>query len=387
MKFFKIYLFVLILFGLSLTIFVSYIIAKPIPDKGVTAMNIEKKYFGKTSDGQDVKLFTISNSKGIKAEITNYGGIIVSLYVPDRKGNFSDIVLGHETLEGYIKKSPYFGAIIGRYGNRIAKGEFMLNGKKYKLAKNNGNNHLHGGIKGFDKVVWDVEPIRKDNSIGVKLTYLSENGEEGYPGNLNCTVTYLLSEENELQIHYSAVTDKPTPVNLTNHSYFNLAGQGNGDILNHEIKLNADKFTPVDKELIPTGEIKSVAKTPWDFTKSKPVGKDIAQIQGGYDHNFVLNDYNKTLRLAASVYEPVSGRIMEIFTTEPGIQFYTGNFLDGTIIGKKGKVYQKHSGFCLETQHFPDSPNRQDFPSTILQPQEIYSQITVYKFNVKTKNK
>ena len=383
MKLLKISLFVFSLLILFLVVFISCVIKTSDQKTEVTAMNIEQRPFGRTTDGQGINLFTFTNSNGMKIEITNYGGIIVSLYVPDRNGNLDDVVLGYEKLDGYFENSPYFGALIGRYCNRIAKGEFTLSGKTYILATNNGKNHLHGGIRGFDKVVWDAELIQQDSIVGVKLTYMSKDGEEGYPGNLACTVTYLLSEENELKIHFTAATDKPTPVNLTNHSYFNLAGQGNGNILNHELMLNAGKFTPVNEELIPTGEIKSVANTPFDFTNPKPIGKDIAQIKGGYDHNFVLTNYDNSLRFAAWVYEPTTGRIMEIYTTEPGIQFYTGNFLDGTITGKKGKVYQKHCGFCLETQHFPDSPNRLNFPSTILQPQEIYSQITVYKFDVK----
>jgi len=350
---------------------------------GVTAMKIEQKLFGKTPEGQTVTLYTLTNSKGMKAEITNYGGIVVSLSVPDRNGNVNDIVLGYETLDGYIKSSSYFGAIVGRYGNRIAKGKFALDGKTYQLATNNGKNHLHGGQKGFDKVVWDAEPVTQDSTIGVKLIYVSRDGEEGYPGNLTCTVTYLLTENNELKVLYTATTDKATPINLTHHSYFNLEGQGNGDILTHELMLNADKFTPVDSELIPTGEIKPVKGTPWDFTIPKQIGKELAQVTGGYDHNFVINNYDKSLQLAARVYEPTTGRVMEIYTTEPGIQFYSGNFLDGTIIGKKGKVYQKHYGFCLETQHFPDSPNNPNFPSTILRPGELYSQVTVHRFYTK----
>jgi len=347
-------------------------------------MNIERQPFGTAPDGKNVELFTLTNSQGTKAVITNYGGIVVSLYVPDRNGKLDDIVLGYETLDGYVKNLPYFGALIGRYGNRIAKGRFTLDGKTYQLAVNNGENHLHGGIKGFDKVVWDAETVVQDSAVGVKLTYLSKDGEEGYPGNLSCTVIYLLTEKNELKITYQAATDKATPINLTHHSYFNLAGQGNGDILSHELMLNAEKFTPVDNGLIPTGEIEPVKGTPMDFTASKPIGRDIGQVSGGYDHNFILNSTGGGVMLAAKVYEPMSGRTMEVYTDEPGIQFYSGNFLDGTITpSTRGKVYNKHFGFCLEAQHFPDSPNRPNFPSTILRPGETYTQETIYVFYAK----
>lgn len=353
---------------------------------GDAKMKIERKTFGKTKEGAreiGVDLFTLSNSHGMKVAVTNYGAIVVSLFVPDRNGNVDDIVLGYETLDEYIENSPYFGAIVGRYGNRIAKGKFELTGRVYQLALNDGNNHLHGGIKGFDKVVWDAEPVEENDAVGVKLTYLSKDGEEGYPGNLSCTVTYLLTEQNELKVIYSATTDKDTPVNLTHHSYFNLAGQGERDILEHELLLNADKFTPVDSELIPTGELKPVEGTPMDFTVPKTIGKDINNVEGGYDHNFVVNNGSGSSVLAAQVYEPTTGRVMEIYTTEPGIQFYSGNFLDGTITGKDGRVYEKHFGFCLETQHFPDSPNKPQFPSTILRPGETYTQETVHKFYAK----
>ena len=346
-------------------------------------MNAEQKAFGTAPDGKNVDLFILTNSHGMQAAVTNYGGIVVSLKVPDRNGESADIVLGYETLDGYIKNSPYFGAIVGRYGNRIAKGRFTLDGAEYRLATNDGDNHLHGGIKGFDKVVWDAESVKQDNAASVKLTYLSKDGEEGYPGNLSCTVTYLLTEENELKILYTATTDKATPVNLTHHSYFNLAGQGSGDILGHELMLTADRFTPVDAGLIPTGVLQPVKDTPMDFTRQKPIGQDVASVPGGYDHNFVLNNAGGSLALAARIYEPTSGRIMEVYTTEPGIQFYSGNFLDGSITGKSGKVYMKHYGFCLEAQHFPDSPNKPYFPSTILRPGETYAQETIYTFSAK----
>jgi aldose 1-epimerase len=294
-----------------------------------------------------------------------------------------DIVLGHDSLEGYLKSSPYFGCIVGRYGNRIAKGRFTLDGVEYKLAANNGPNHLHGGFKGFDKVVWAAQSVSEQGARGVKFNYLSPDGEEGYPGNLLVRVTYLLTDRNELSIRYEAETDKATPVNLTQHSYFNLAGQGEGDILGHELTLDAPSYTPVDEGLIPTGQIADVAGTPFDFTKPAVIGAWIAQVPGGYDHNYVLGSGGGKLAPAARVSEPRSGRVMEIATTEPGIQFYAGNFLDGTITGKSGKVYNKHYGFCLETQHFPDSPNRPGFPSTILRPGLKYHSLTVHTFSAK----
>ncbi len=347
-------------------------------------MSITGKDFGTTPDGKKVELWTLTNANGLTAKIMTYGGIITSLQTPDRNGKFADIVLGYDSLDEYVKNSPYFGALIGRYGNRIGKGKFTLNGVEYKLATNNGPNHLHGGIKGFDKVVWNAEPVQSKTSVGLKLTYLSKDGEEGYPGNLNCTVIYTLTNDNELKISYEAATDKPTIINLTSHSYFNLAGHDSGDILGHELMLNADNFTPVDDAdtLIPTGEIKSVKDTPMDFTKPMPIGSRIAQFKCGYDHNYVLNSLDGSLALAAQVYEPKTGRVMEILTTEPGIQFYTGNFLDGSIKGK-GAVYNKHAGFCLETQHFPDSPNKPNFPPVVLEPGKKYTHLTIHKFSVK----
>jgi aldose 1-epimerase len=347
-------------------------------------MSITKESFGQTPDKQTVILYTLTNPNGIKAKITNYGATLVSLETPDRDGNFADIVLGFDTLDGYLKEHPYFGVIVGRYANRIGKGKFVLDGVEYKLATNNGANHLHGGIKGFDKVVWKVEDVKTtDDTASVKLSYLSKDGEEGYPGNLNCSVTYTLTKDNEIKIEYEATTDKTTIVNMTNHAYWNLAGQGNGDILGHELMLNADKYTPVDEGLIPTGEIKDVKGSPMDFTKLMTIGSRIDQVAGGYDHNYVLNSGGGKLALAAKVYEPTTGRTMEIYTTEPGIQFYSGNFLDGSITGKSGKVYKKHYGFCLETQHFPDSPNKPQFPSVVLKPGEKYQTETVLKFSTK----
>jgi aldose 1-epimerase len=353
-------------------------------------MNIQKQVFGKTSDGTPVDLYTLINKNGMEAKITNYGGIVVSLTAPDREGKFSDIVLGVNTLEEYIKGHPYFGCIVGRYGNRIAQGMFTLNGVKHTLAKNNGENHLHGGIKGFDKVVWTAKEIKGNNDgVGLQLTYVSKDGEEGYPGNLTSIVTYTLTNKNELKIDYSATTDKDTIVNLTHHSYFNLAGEGSGDILNHELMINADKFTPIDKTLIPLGELRNVKGTPMDFTKPTSIGARINNEDDqisfglGYDHNWVINKEKKGLTLAATVYESTTGRLMEVHTTEPGIQFYSGNFLDGTIKGKSGKIYEKRFGLCLETQHFPDSPNKPQFPSTVLKPGQKYTQTTIYRFKVK----
>jgi len=352
-------------------------------EKGTTKMTIEKKDFGQLSDGQKVDLYILKNQGGMKAAITNYGAILVSLKVPDKNSECADITLGYDDLEGYLEETPYFGATVGRYANRIKGAVFTLNGKEYPLAKNDNNNHLHGGIKGFDKRVWNAEPFEKEDSAGITFRYLSPDWEEGYPGNLSCTVTYTLTKNNELRIDYEAETDKATPVNLTHHSYFNLKAQGNGDILGHELFLNADKYTPVDKELIPTGEILPVKGTPLDFTEPEAIGERIEQVPGGYDHNFVLKGEQGALRLAARVFEPESGRVMEIHTTEPGIQFYSGNFLDGTIKGKSGKIYEKHYGFCLEPQHFPDSPNHPEFPSTILEPGDKYSTTTVFRFSKK----
>ncbi|HEY0321773.1 MAG TPA: aldose epimerase family protein [Pyrinomonadaceae bacterium] len=353
-------------------------------------VNIKQEPFGKMPDGTAVTLYTLTNQSGIEARIMTYGGIVVSLKVPDRNGKLNDVVLGYDNLDGYIKNnSPYFGALIGRYGNRIAKGRFTLDGVEYKLAQNNGENHLHGGIRGFDKVVWQASTVKRGGGAALKLTYLSKDGEEGYPGNLSVAVIYTLTNQNELKIEYSATTDKATVLNLTNHSYFNLAGAGASDILSHEVMINADRFTPVDKGLIPTGALAVVKGTPMDFTIPTTIGSRIGQnyeqliFGGGYDHNWVLNKNRKSLRLAARVYERTTGRVMEVYTTEPGMQFYTGNFLDGTITGKGGKVYEKRYGFCMETQHFPDSPNKRNFPSTLLRPGQKYSQTTVYKFSAK----
>jgi aldose 1-epimerase len=314
-----------------------------------------------------------------------YGAILVSLKVPDRAGVLADVNLGFDTLAGYLGAHPYFGAIVGRYGNRIAKARFAIDGVEYSLAANNNGNSLHGGLKGFDKVVWSAEAIQVADGVGLRMTYLSKDGEEGFPGNLAVTVVYMLTNANELTIDYEAVTDKATPVNLTNHAYWNLKGEGNGDVLGHILRLEADRITAVDSaaNLIPTGEILPVAGTPFDFTTPHAIGERIGRVEGGYDHNFVLKSGGGTLALAARVEEPGSGRVLEIWTDQPGIQLYTGNFLDGTVIGKGGQAYRKHFGFCLETQRFPDSPNHPNFPSTILEPGRTYRTTTVHKFSTK----
>ena len=344
-------------------------------------MDVSKAPFGTLPDGTAVEIYTLSNVHGIKARLMTYGAILVSLDLPDKTGAFADCVLGYDSLDGYLKTTPYFGAIVGRYGNRIAKGRFVLDGVEYKLATNNGENHLHGGNRGFDKVVWTAEPFIDSDAAGVSFTYLSKDGEEGYPGNLKAKVTYELTSADELRIDYEVTTDKATPANLTHHSYFNFAA-GTRDILGHDLTLAASRFTPVDAGLIPTGELRAVAGSPMDFMTPAAIGSRIAQVEGGYDHNYVLDSGGGSLALAARVVEPDSGRVMEIFTTEPGIQFYSGNFLDGTIAGKGGRVYGKHWGFCLETQHFPDSPNKPAFPSTILRPGSVYTSRTVHKFSV-----
>jgi len=342
------------------------------------------KLFGRLADGTAVDIYTLTNKSGIEARIMTYGANLVSLRLPDRSGAFADVNLGFDDLEGYLGTHPYFGVIVGRYANRIAKGRFTIDGIEYALAQNNNGNTLHGGLKGFDKVVWKPAPIQTADGLGVKLTYLSKDMEEGYPGNLSVTVVYMLTNADELSISYEAETDKKTPVNLTNHAYWNLKGEGNGDVLGHVLRLEADEFTAVDSaaNLIPTGEVFSVAGTPFDFTSPHAIGERIAQVEGGYDHNFVLRG-GGALALAARVEEPGSGRAMEIYTDQPAIQLYTGNFLDGTVVGKGGKAYQKHCAFCLETQHFPDSPNHLNFPSTILEPGQKYRTVTVHKFYVK----
>jgi len=353
---------------------------------GKVRAGIEKVSFGKTKDGTPIDLYVLTNAEGMKAKIMTYGAILTELDTPDRDGKFDDIVLGFDNLEAYLKGHPFFGAIAGRVANRIAKGRFTLDGKEYKLANNDGPNALHGGLKGFDKAVWQAEPGKSVDGVAVVFTYVSKDGEEGYPGKLTATVGYELTNKNELKIHYRATTDKATPVNLSNHTYFDLEGTKAGDILGHELTIAADKYTPVDDTLIPTGEIKSVKGTPLDFTSPTPIGARIEQMKGnpgGYDHNYVLRSEAKYLALAVRAYEPKTGRVMEMYTTEPGVQFYTGNFLDGTLKGMGGVVYQKHHGFCLEAQHFPDSVNHPNFPSVILRPGQTYTQTTVYKFSAK----
>jgi len=348
----------------------------------------EKEPFGKVG-GEAVDLYTMTNDKGLVVKVTNYGGIVVSFIVPNRDGKMDDIVLGYNDVDSYVKNNPYFGAIIGRYGNRIGKAKFSLNGKEYKLIANDGENSLHGGKKGFDKVIWDAKEVNNKDAVGVEFSYLSKDGEQGYPGNLKTTVAYWLTNDNEFKIEYTATTDKPTIINLTHHSYWNLAGEG-FDILDHELTINADKYTPVDKGLIPTGKLLTVEGTPMDFRKLTAIGSridnDFEQLKlgKGYDHNWVLKQKKEgEMTLAAILYDPKSGRLMNVTTTEPGIQFYSGNFLDGTITGKSGKPYKFRTGLCLETQHFPDSPNKPNFPSVVLKPGEIYKTITIYKFSVK----
>jgi aldose 1-epimerase len=358
--------------------------------QGKCEMKVEKENWGTTLDGTKVDLYRLTNANGMEADITTYGGIVVWLMVPDKNGKFDDVVLGFDSLAGYLKGHPFFGALVGRYGNRIAKGRFTLEGVEHKLATNNMGNHLHGGLKGFDKAVWAAEPVQCNEAVGLKLSYTSKDGEEGYPGNLKCTVTYRLTNNNELKIEYEATTDKATPVNLTNHSYFNLAGAGSGDNLSHVMMLNADRFLPVDKTLIPTGELRPVKGTPFDFTKPTPIGKNISaddeqvKFGNGWDHCWVLNQKAPgELTLCARVTEPTSGRVMEMHTTEPAVQFYSGNFLDGSNVGKGGKAYKFRYGFCLEAEHYPDSPNKPEFPSTILKPGETYRQTTIYRFSTK----
>ena len=350
--------------------------------EGGPTMDVRKELFGRLPDGTAVDIYTLTNKAGLEARIMTYGAILVSLKTPDRAGALADVNLGFDSLEGYLGTHPYFGAIIGRYGNRIAKARFTLDGAEYRLAVNNNENTLHGGLKGFDKVVWTAEPVRGEKGAGLKLTYLSKDGEEGYPGNLAVTVVYTLTDANELEIRYEATTDKPTVLNLTNHAYWNLKGEGDGDILGHVLRLEADRITAVDSpvNLIPTGEIAPVAGTPFDFTAPHAIGERIAAVEGGYDHNFVLKSGGGALSLAARVEEPESGRVMEVWTDQPAIQLYTGNFLDGSVIGKGGKAYKKHYAFCLETQHFPDSPNHPNFPSTVLRPGETFRSVSVYRF-------
>ncbi len=349
--------------------------------------SISKAAYGTTADGEAVDEYTLTNAGGVEIRIITYGGIVTSLRVPDREGSFDNVVLGFDNLGDYETKNPYFGAIIGRYGNRIANAKFTLDGTEYTLPANNGPNSLHGGDKGFDKVVWTAKEVPGDADVGLELTYESPDGEEGYPGSLSVTVVYTLTADNALQIDYTATTDKTTVVNLTHHSYFNLGGNGSGTIYDEILQINADHYTPVDATLIPTGELADVTGTPFDFRSPKTIGADIRSgdeqvvLGRGYDHNFVLNRADMTtLEKAAYLYDPATGRGMEVWTTEPGLQFYTGNFLDGTLVGSSGGMYRQGEGLCLETQHFPDSPNQPDFPSTTLNPGDTYQTTTVYKF-------
>jgi len=353
---------------------------------GPARATVVRAPFGVLPSGDSVHLFTLTNRHGLEIRVIDYGGLVISLKTRDRTGALGDIVLGYDSLAGYLKSTPYFGALVGRYANRIAGGRFTLDGVAYTLAVNNGPNALHGGLKGFDKVMWRAEPKDDSAGVGVVLRYTSKDGEEGYPGTVNAQVTYTLTDRDEVAIEYRATTDKATPINLTQHTYFDLAGDGAGDVLGHVVEIDADRYTPVDSTLIPTGALEPVAGTPFDFRRGTPIGDRIGDAHeqlkraGGYDHNFVLNRAGAGLQHAARVVEPKSGRTLDVATTEPGIQFYTGNFLDGTITGKAGHVYGRRTGFCLETQHFPDSPNQRAFPSTILRPGAEYRSRTVYTF-------
>jgi aldose 1-epimerase len=351
---------------------------------------ITKSQFGIMPDSTVVEKYTLKNNNGVEMEVITFGGRITSLKVPNKDGKLENVVLGFNNLEDYLRPDdPYFGALIGRYGNRIAKGKFSLNGEEYSLAKNNGANHLHGGVIGFDRVVWEVTPMESENGPSLKLKYLSKDGEEGYPGNLKVTVVYTLTDENNLEVSYEATTDKTTIVNLTQHAYFNLSGDFSKPILDHEITINADNYVPVDDTLIPIGELADVTNTPFDFRTAKSIGRDIENkndqlVKGkGFDHCWVLNEQDKGIRWAASVFQPESGRLLEIYTDQPGIQFYTGNFLDATLPMPNGGTYAYRTGFCLETQHYPDSPNQKDFPSVVLNPGETYKSKTIFKFLVK----
>lgn len=352
-------------------------------------MEVSMQPFGETAEGLPVALYTLVNGQGMEVTITNYGGIIVSLLAPDRDGLAEDVVLGFNSLDEYLERNPFFGCVVGRYANRIGEARFALNGVEYSLAQNSGPNHIHGGAKGFDKVLWKADRIVGRDEVGVRLAYKSRDGEEGYPGNLDVTLTYSLTRDNELRIDYRAETDRDTIVNLTNHSYFNLSGDLSGNVLDHEMMIHATTYTPVNSSLIPTGELKDVSGTPMDFTLPAAIGARIGddyeqlRIGGGYDHNFVLKkEEGDRLSLAARTRHPGSGRVMETYTTKPGMQFFTGNFLNGSIHGKQGIPYEKHAGFCLETQHFPDSPNKPEFPSPVLRAGDTYEETTIYKFLV-----
>jgi aldose 1-epimerase len=345
----------------------------------------DRKPFGKTPRGEPVTLYTLTNKNGMSVSLMDYGATVVKLIVPDRNGKLDDVALGFDRLAPYFHQTAYFGAIVGRYANRIANGRFQFGRTIYQLPRNNGPNMLHGGLRGFDKRVWKVDPVESDTPA-VRFSRLSPDGEEGFPGNLFVSVTYTLTDANELRISYQATTDKATIINLSHHTYFNLAGAGRGTILNHVLTLHADAFTPVDATLIPTGEIKQVEGTPWDFRTPTPIGLHLKETGGkpvGYDHNYVLNKgFFSDMDVAAEVYEPKSGRTLTVTTDQPGIQFYTGNFLDGSL-GGKGGIYRQYGGFCLETQHFPDSPNHDNFPSTVLTPGQAFKSTTIYAFGVR----
>jgi aldose 1-epimerase len=368
----------LVLAGLGATCFVGY---ASMSKGGI----VKQAPFGKTADGTPVEIYTLRNINGMEARIMTYGGAVVSLKVPDKNGKFGDVVLGYDSLGGYLTNSPFFGALIGRYGNRIANGKFTLDGQTYTLATNNPPNHLHGGVKGFDKVVWKAKPVGTFYGDGLELDYVSKDGEEGYPGNLTVKAVYVVTEKNELVIQFTATTDKDTVCNLTHHSYFNLAGKG--DVLNHVVQIYADKMTPVDNTLIPTGELRPVEGTPFDFRKPTTIGARIndadkqLKFANGYDHNWVFDKRLGEFQRAANVYEPTTGRKMEVWTSAPGMQFYSGNFLDGTIKGKGGQVYKFRDGFCMEPQNFPDSPNHPAFPSTELKPGGFYKNTIIYRFS------
>lgn len=372
-----------ILVSLSLVLILSCKLMSKEEEKKESAESpkADKVLFGMIGT-DSVFQYTLTNKNGMVVKILNYGGAVTDIITPDKNGKMGDVVLGYDSLAGYLQTgNPYFGVLVGRYGNRIANAKFTLDGKEYTLAANNGPNTLHGGLKGFDKVIWAVKSF---DDASLHLSYLSKDGEEGYPGNLSVDVTYSLSDDNGLKIDYTATTDKATPINLTNHCYFNLSAGADSTILDHELMLKAEKYTPVDKGLIPTGKIADVKGTPMDFTTSKKIGRDIAQVEGGYDHNWVFQKPENRFDMVATVYHEPSGRYMEVRTTEPGIQFYSGNFLDGTLKYTRGGVkYVKHAGLCLETQHFPDSPNQPAFPTTILKPGETYQHITIYKFSTK----
>lgn len=381
--------------GISLIVSVAVLVALalsmalPGPAALRAEGKIEKKSYGTTADGVAVDEYTLTNANGMEVKVITYGGIITSIKVPDRFGNMANVALGFDNLKDYETKNPYFGCITGRYANRIAKGKFTLDGVEYTLAINNPPNALHGGLKGFDKQVWKAKEITSADGVGLELTYLSPDGEEGYPGNMDVKVVYLLTDKNEIRMDYTATTDKPTVVNLTNHTYFNLSGEGSGTIYDHILMINADKYTPDDETLIPTGELAPVEGTPFDFRVPKAIGPGQRSnhpqivIGRGYDHNWVLSRPSlddKSMMLAARLYDPASGRVLEVWTTEPGIQFYAGNFLDGTLYGPSGRSYRQSDGLALETQHFPDSPNKPDFPSTVLRPGETYQTTTIFKF-------